>query len=190
MGFATLLGGMATTIGTSTNLLVVAIAADLGMRRLEMFDFALPVMLAGSAGIVYLWLVAPRMLPPRDALLSETSLRIFDAVLHIQEGGYADGRTFSEVLTHTNDKMTVKRIGRGENLSVTRLPSVTLRAGDRLYVSDTSENLTEYEHLLGASLHNVLDEDNPVSEDRPLEPGQQQLAEVVVTGGSILENWT
>ena len=30
MGFATLLGGTATTIGTSTNLLVVSIAADLG----------------------------------------------------------------------------------------------------------------------------------------------------------------
>ena len=32
MGFATLIGGMATTIGTSTNLLVVGIAADLGQR--------------------------------------------------------------------------------------------------------------------------------------------------------------
>ena len=33
MGLATLIGGMATTIGTSTNLLVVGIAADLGQRR-------------------------------------------------------------------------------------------------------------------------------------------------------------
>ncbi len=190
MGFATLLGGMATTIGTSTNLLVVAIAADLGMRRLEMFDFALPVMIAGSAGIIYLWLIAPRMLPARDALLSDTSPRIFDAVLHIIEGGFSDGKMLSEVLARTDNKMTIKRIGRGNTLSVTRLPSVTLRADDRLFVSDTSDNLKEYEQLIGASLHNVSDEDNPVSEDRPLEPGEQQLAEVVVTGGSILENWT
>ena len=33
MGLATLIGGMATTIGTSTNLLVVGIAADLGITR-------------------------------------------------------------------------------------------------------------------------------------------------------------
>ncbi len=190
MGFATLLGGMSTTIGTSTNLLVVAIAADLGMRKLEMFDFALPVAIAGSVGILYLWLIAPRFLPPREALLSDTSPRVFDAVLHVLEGGFAEGKTLSEVLARTDNKMTVKRIGRGNTLSVTRLPSVTLRADDRLYVSDTSDNLKEFEQLLGASLHNVSDEDNPVSEDRPLEPGEQQLAEVVVTGGSILENWT
>ena len=34
MGFATLVGGMSTSIGTSTNLLVVTVATDMGMRRL------------------------------------------------------------------------------------------------------------------------------------------------------------
>jgi len=33
MGFASIVGGMATTIGTSTNLLVVNVAADMGMIR-------------------------------------------------------------------------------------------------------------------------------------------------------------
>ena len=33
MGFASILGGMATTIGTSTNLLVVSVAADLGLTE-------------------------------------------------------------------------------------------------------------------------------------------------------------
>ncbi|MDH3439014.1 MAG: SLC13 family permease, partial [Betaproteobacteria bacterium] len=59
MGFATLVGGMATTIGTSTNLLVVSVAADLGVKRFEMFDFALPVLAASVPAFVYLWLVAP-----------------------------------------------------------------------------------------------------------------------------------
>lgn len=39
VGFATLVGGMSTTIGTSTNLLVVAVAADLGVQRFGMFGF-------------------------------------------------------------------------------------------------------------------------------------------------------
>src|SRR5690606_35787376 len=38
MGFASILGGMATTIGTSTNLLVVNVAADMGMGEFNMFD--------------------------------------------------------------------------------------------------------------------------------------------------------
>lgn len=38
MGFATLVGGMCTTIGTSTNLLVVSIASDMGLPRFHMFE--------------------------------------------------------------------------------------------------------------------------------------------------------
>jgi Na+/H+ antiporter NhaD/arsenite permease-like protein len=36
---AVLIGGMATTIGTSTNILVVSIAGDLGMPPVGVFDF-------------------------------------------------------------------------------------------------------------------------------------------------------
>ena len=54
MGLATLLGGMTTTIGTSTNLLVVSVASDMGLETIGMFDFFVPAVLAGSIGIVYL----------------------------------------------------------------------------------------------------------------------------------------
>ena len=42
---AVLIGGMSTTIGTSTNLLVVAIATDMGMRPMGVFDFTPMVMI-------------------------------------------------------------------------------------------------------------------------------------------------
>ena len=63
-----------------------------------------------------------------------------------------------------------------------------LQAGDRLYVNDTPDNLNEYEALLEATLHNVSDTDNPVSQDRPLSATGQQLAEVVLTRGSLLHH--
>ncbi len=190
MGFATLIGGMSTTIGTSTNLLVVAIAADLGLPRFSMFDFTLPVLIAGSVGILYLWLIAPRLVPNRAVLLSDTSQRIFDSALHVVEDGFANGKTLAEIIAKTGGRMRVERIRRGEGLSVTRLPSVVIKTGDRLFVSDTRDNLTDFQLLLGAKLHNVTDDQNPVSEERPLSPGTQQIAEVVVTAGSILQNWT
>ena len=65
MGFATLVGGMTTTIGTSTNLLVVNVAADLGLERFGLFDFAIPASVGACVGLAYLWLVAPRLLRPR-----------------------------------------------------------------------------------------------------------------------------
>jgi di/tricarboxylate transporter len=182
MGLATLLGGMATTIGTSTNLLVVSIAADLGLKKMHMFDFALPVLIAGGFGILYLWLVAPRLLPEREPLLSDTSPRIFDAVLHITKDGMANGKTLNEVLEKTGKQMRVASIHRGEGLAVIRLPSATLREGDRLHLSDTPDNLKAFEQALGATLYSAGDTEHPVSEEHPLAAAEdQQLAELVVT---------
>ena len=191
MGLATLLGGMATTIGTSTNLLVVSIAADLGVRRLHMFDFAQPVLIASSVGILYLWLIAPRLLPERQPLLSDTSPRVFDALLYIGKDSFADGKSLDEAIEKTGKKMYVMSIQRGEGMTVTRLPTARLQEGDRLLVRDSPENLKEYEQALGATLYNASDIEHPVSEEHPLAATEgQQLAELVVTERSPLHNTT
>jgi di/tricarboxylate transporter len=186
MGLATIIGGMSTTIGTSTNLLVVGIAHDLGQHDFTMFEWVLPVAVVGGVGIIFLWLVGPRLLPDRTPLMSDTTPRIFSGQLHIQEGGFADGKTLSEVLKKTDGQMRVDKIQRSESLFLAKLPQVTIQPGDRLFVKDSPENLKQYEQLLGATLYNITDEDHPVDEDFPLEAGGQQLAEVVVTRGSPL----
>ena len=81
MGFATLVGGMATTIGTSTNLLVVSVASDLGLPEFGMFDFVYPAAIAGAVAFVYLWLIAPRLLPDRDIQLAGAAPRQVEAPL-------------------------------------------------------------------------------------------------------------
>jgi Na+/H+ antiporter NhaD/arsenite permease-like protein len=53
MGMATIIGGMATTIGTSTNLLVVGIANDMGLEAIQLFDFVIPALIAGFFGILF-----------------------------------------------------------------------------------------------------------------------------------------
>jgi len=185
VGFATLLGGMATTIGTSTNLLVVAIAKDQGLPPLQMFDFMLPAAIVGSIGLAYLWIVAPRLLPERKAPLSDTAPRVFDAILHINDDSAACGLSFAECLALTNNEMRVDRIDRGEGLSVTKLPSVTLRAGDRLTVRDTPEHLKQFEKQLGATLPDETSVERIVDEKAAAKQ-QQHLAEIVVTPGSLL----
>jgi di/tricarboxylate transporter len=190
MGLATLIGGMATTIGTSTNLLVVSIAADLDAHRFTMFDFTLPVVIAGSAGLLFLWLVAPSLLPKRDLLMSDNSPRLFNAVLYINEDSFAAGKTLAEVRNRTENRMRIERVQRSETLSVAKLPSVILQAGDRLYVKDSSDRLKDFEQALGATLYNVGDGEHPVSDEAPLVTEGQQLAEVVITRGSALHHRT
>ncbi|MDA1117800.1 MAG: SLC13 family permease [Proteobacteria bacterium] len=95
-GLATVIGGAVTTIGTSTNLLVVSVARDMGVRTFGMFDFALPMMLVGSVGIAYLWLVAPCLLPARDVLISDKSARLFSAILYVEEDSRILGKSLLE----------------------------------------------------------------------------------------------
>lgn len=183
MGFATLVGGMSTTIGTSTNLLVVGVAAELGMGRLAMFDFVLPVAVAGGIALLYLWLIAPRLLPPRESELGDASPRVFAAQLAIPEGSFGDGRTLSELVDKVGGDMQVGRVLRGEQIYLVPLPDASLRAGDRLLLSDSAERLKEFERVLGARLYSG---DVAVDDEHPLRAGDQQLAEVVVTQGSPL----
>lgn len=188
MGLATLIGGMATTIGTSTNLLVVGIAAEQNLPKFEMFDFTLPVIIAALPGLLFLWLIAPRLLPDRTPPLADTAPRIFKAMLFVREESFANGKTLTEVRAKTENRMRLERLQRGDNLSLTRLPSVVLQEGDRLFVSDTADRLKEYEKLLGVTLYNETDIDRPVSDDTPLATEGQQLAEVVISRGSPMHN--
>lgn len=186
MGLATIIGGMSTSIGTSTNLLVVGISQDLGMHEFTMFEWVLPVAIVGGVGILFLWLVAPRLLPDRTPPMADTSPRIFSAQLHVKEGGWADGKTLSEVLAKADGNMRIDKIQRSDSLFLAKLPSVTIHPGDRLFVKDSPENLKHYELILGATLFNMSDLEHPVGEDTPLTAEGQQLAEVVVTRGSPL----
>ena len=186
MGLATIVGGMSTTIGTSTNLLVVGISHDMGILDFGMFDFVLPVAIVGGFGILYLWLVAPRLIPDRTPPMADTSPRIFSAQLHVKEGGFADGRSLSEVLAKADGNLRIDKIQRTDSLFLAKLPSVKLQPGDRLFVKDSPDNLKHYEQLLGATLFNMSDSEHPVDEETPLTAEGQQLAEVVVTRGSPL----
>ena len=188
MGLATIMGGMSTTIGTSTNLLVVGITRDLGVADIRMFDITLPALLVGGVGLVYVWLVVPRLLPDRAAPMTDTRPRLFDAQLTVREDGYAVGKTLKDVLDKTQHEMRVEQIRRGESLLLAKLPSVILQPGDRLRVKDTPENLKRFEIAIGATLFDSADEVEVLSSETPSKESEQQLAEIVITSDSPLHH--
>lgn len=188
MGFATLIGGMSTTIGTSTNLLVVSVAIDMGIKDFGMFDFFFPVMIAGSFAIAYLWLVVPYFIKERQAPLTDTSPRIFAAKLMITEDSISKDQSLNEIIEKTDGMMKVLRIHRN-NTDMYVLPNsnTIIKAEDMLVVEDTPENLKSYETILGAVLYSSL---GAVDEEHPLMAKDQQIAEVIISQGSKLNNTT
>ena len=190
MGFATLLGGTCTTIGTSTNLLVVTVAADMGLRRIEMFDFLVPAVLAGGVGIAYLWLIVPRIIPERKLTLADTSPRVFIAHLAIPEESALVGKTLAEAIRKAGGGMKVRGIRRGTESLIMPLPSVVIKAGDQLIIRDTPERLKEIEIVLEGALYQDENMGKPVDEDHPLKAEDQQIAEIAVIQGSPLRGKT
>ncbi|TLU67353.1 SLC13 family permease [Thalassotalea litorea] len=189
VGLATLIGGTATTIGTSTNLLIVAVADDLGVHSFTMFDFALPVILVGSIGILYLIFIAPLLLPSREVPLQNNESRIYKASLMVSEDSLLNDKMLSEVLQSTDYKMGVSRIVRGENQLI-KLPTITLKNGDNLIISGTAVELLDYSQKFKADLFSLNDQTHPISKDNPLDEDDQVLAEILVTEGSFLANKT
>lgn len=188
MGFSTLIGGMSTTIGTSTNLLVVSVAVDMGIKDFGMFDFFLPVSIAAGVAILYLWLIVPFILPKRKAPFSDTSPRIFSAKLMIPQDSPSVGEFLGELIKKTDNQMKVSRVYRKSSDEYV-LPNtgIKINAEDMLVVEDTPENLKSYETILGAVLYSPL---GPVNEEHPLMAQDQQIAEVIIAQGSKLNNTT
>jgi len=172
MNYAGLIGGMATTIGTSTNLLVVDIAANLDVPAFGLFDFTRIVAIAAAVALPYLWLVAPHLLPKTETGLKSASPLPFDAVLDIRKGSFADGKELRAVLKRASGLRILKILRAGNDLM--RLPTQRMLAGDRLMVADSADRLREHAATLGAALRSTAPRD-------PGDPASQVLSQVLIT---------
>jgi len=137
---AILIGGMATSIGTSTNLLVVSIANDMGMEPIGVFHFTPIVLIAALFAIPYMWLVMPRLLPDNSSTVAPES-RTYLAKLRIDPASAAMGKTIEEVHGMLSGDVSAKLpAGSRGNL------------GRRIYLEGTYDALREAARKLGASL--------------------------------------
>jgi len=183
MGFASIMGGMATTIGTSTNLLVVNVAADMGMDEFSMFDFLGPAVIAGFFAAIYLWLVAPRLIPERKPPMSEKVSRVYTAQIRLDKGSPVVGKTLAEAILRAGEGIRVETVQRGQGVFINPLPDVRLKDDDRITTSDTQSNLREFARILGGTLFSG---DHAVDAAHPLSHEGLQIAEVVITPASRL----
>lgn len=180
MNFAVLIGGMGTTIGTSTNLIVVALAAGLGVHAFGVFEFFPVVMTAAVPALVYLWVVAPWLLRHVGAAPEAEVQPVFEAELRVTEESWLNGAQVRDVLKRTNGRLPLRYLRRDGGALTHPLPTATLRVGDRLVVQATAEQLKDYEARLGAKLHSLGQEHAPDAEHPAV------AAQLVVTPESPL----
>jgi di/tricarboxylate transporter len=151
MNFAVLLGGTATAIGTSTNLLVVSLSAELGLPRFGIFEFTPIVAYAAGPALLYLLLIAPRLLRNSGNKPDLATPREFNAVMRVLPESYADGRPLGEILKRCAP-VHVRALQNPNGRIVAKLPTVPVVAGFRLHLTGTAADLKECERTLGGEL--------------------------------------
>ncbi len=185
MNYSVLIGGMATTIGTSTNLIVVGLAASLGLAPMGLFDFFPLVAMAAVPALAYLWLVTPMLLSkvetPNEHLIDD----VFDAEIHIAEGSQFVGKELREAIASEGHNLHVIDLLR-DGRPMAKLSTRILKAGDRLIVRETAKRLKQVESILDAQLHQV-ELDTAQDGEAPTENVASALvAQILVTQESPL----
>lgn len=132
LAFAATLGGMITVIGTSTNLVLNGLLEENSFRILHTLDY-LPIGLAVTgAGIVYLVIMAFKVLPDRGAPEREVR-REYTVETKIVLGGGYEGVSVQQAGLRQLHGLYLVEILREGHLMAPVAPGEILRAEDRLF---------------------------------------------------------
>ena len=151
VSYAAILGGVVTTIGTSTNLTVSGLLAEAGMEPLGLFEptaVGLPIALVGVAVVI---LVVPRLLPDRTPVggaLAEGG-RDFTVSMSVEPGGAADGASVSEAGLRQLQGVFLVEIGRDGQSIAPVGPDERLQGGDLLTFVGRVDNIVDLQRVRG-----------------------------------------
>jgi di/tricarboxylate transporter len=187
LSYASIMGGMCTLIGTSTNILVSGIAEQEGLPAFGMFQLGavgVPLMLAGMA---YMMLIGRKLLPERqkENLTERFGLGDYLTELQLLEGNELSGQRIMDSALVKELEMDIIEVVRNGQRFTLPPGDFTLEAGDLLKVRCDVAKVKALKERVKIIADNTLKVgDNFLGEKNT------SLVELVVTAGSVFSNRT
>jgi len=187
LSYASMLGGMLTLIGTSTNILASDVSARLLGRPFSMFEFTqlgIIVLLVGSA---YLYFVGHRLLPERipaeEDYIGEYDIGEYLTEVVVDDDSPLVGKTVERAIDDSEFDADVVQVVRNGEEFIEPIGNKEIRAGDVLRLRADRETL---ERLVAQETLTMAGHPTAESELEPNRVDEQTLVEVVVPRGSHL----
>jgi di/tricarboxylate transporter len=176
LSFATILGGLVTKIGTSTNVIVSGLMLSQLGRPMEMFELASIGVPAALAGIAYMAVFSRFLLPDRKPALAQLEdPRAYTVEMTVEPGSSLAGKSIEEAGLRHLSGMYLMEIDRNEQILTAVGPETKLQGGDRLIFVGIVESVVELQRIRGLkpATNQVFKIDAP--------PGDRCLVEAVVS---------
>ncbi len=146
LSFVTILGGMITLIGTSTNILASGIAKDLGYQEFSLFQFTKLGIITFLIGLGYLAFVAPRLLPNRrnfqhDIVSEDYGLEDYVTEVIVKPNSKLIGQTLRSIQLRRDFQVDVLEILRYGSRLPQPIASRPIQAEDILMVRGKTEDV-------------------------------------------------
>ncbi len=154
LSYASQFGGVCTLIGTSTNLLVNAVAEDAGYGSFGMFEFSRLGLVLFAVGVAYFLILGRHLLPDRPSRnLAETyQLHDYTTELRVLKGSPLVGQLLKDIDWFSkHDVEIVKLLRKGRALRAWR--RAKFKAGDVLLVQGDIKDLMNVREARGLELN-------------------------------------
>jgi di/tricarboxylate transporter len=195
LSYVTVLGGMITLIGTSTNIVASGVAKDLGYKEFGLFEFTTLGILTFIIGLTYLTFVAPKLLPNRKPVASvslseEYGLKDYVSEVVITPRSSLIGQTLNQSEIQRKFDIDVLEIIQNDSHFPQPLGDKELSAGDILLVRGTREDLLKIRDERGIEILADVQFSQKYGGEESIEAemssGEENIAEVLILSNSRL----